>query len=243
MGTNALDSNRPRSCSVIIPVFGPKSYLDACFNALRWTASSYHLILVDNATGYDMRGAPNLDALIRNGINEGFAKACNAGAGCSSADVLVFLNVDTEPEFDWLVELIGAFDDPEVGMAGSKLVYPNGQIQHAGISISQGATVRARNITIEQPAGDIDGVTGACLAIRRSVFEEVDGFDEGYWNGNEDVDLCLKVTAAGYRIRYVPESIVMHHESATGPERWVKCSENVARLNKKWRREPAWSTR
>lgn len=233
------------SVSVVIPCFGPRHYLEACLDALAETSPAIELYLVDNGTGYvedviDQSAiACHPDCLgvgmQRNETNEGFAKACNDGARGATSDVLLFLNVDCEPRSDWLAPLLAAFDDPKVGIAGSKLVYPDGRIQHAGIEPYEAAgKLEFREIREERPAGFVPGVTGACMAVRRECFEECGGFDEGYWNGYDDVDLCLTATSLGWLIRYEPESVVMHHTSATGPERWSRVAENVERLQTKW---------
>jgi GT2 family glycosyltransferase len=85
----------------------------------------------------------------------------------------------------------------------------------------------------------VDAVTGACLAIRRTDFEMLGGFDECYWNGYEDVDLCLTARAYGGTVVYEPASVVIHHESQSGPERWTGVAANVARLRDKWEHH-AW---
>lgn len=218
--------------SVVIPVYGPNELLIACLAALDLNTPDHQLILVDNATDYDF---PEHATVVRNTTNLGFAKACNQGAAVATGDVIVFLNVDTEVRAEWLERLLEAFDSPSVGMAGSKLIYPDGSIQHSGVRfIRLPGQIRARNIHKDAPSRAVEAVTGACMAVRRDVFNECEGFDEGYWNGYEDVDLCLKVTHHGYSIRYVAESVVIHRESATGPDRWTGVSQNVSRLNEKW---------
>jgi GT2 family glycosyltransferase len=77
-------------------------------------------------------------------------------------------------------------------------------------------------------------VTGACLAIRADTFAALGGFDEGFVNGYEDVDLCLACLGAGLRVVYEPASTITHHESQSGPERFARASDNIARLRNKW---------
>ena len=77
-------------------------------------------------------------------------------------------------------------------------------------------------------------VTGACLLIRPEVFAQVGGFDERYWNGNEDVDLCLKVREQGWDVVYRGESVVYHYESQSGPERFRQIEHNVKLFNEIW---------
>jgi GT2 family glycosyltransferase len=133
---------------------------------------------------------------------------------------------------------------PQVGAVGAKLLYPSGKVQHAGVGLGIGGV--AGHLFYNAGADDpgyfgrlqlvskVSAVTGACLAIRRSDFELFGGFDEGYWNGYEDVDLCLAVRAAGGTVVYEPTSVVTHLESQSGPERWTGVAANVARLRDKW---------
>jgi GT2 family glycosyltransferase len=128
-----------------------------------------------------------------------------------------------------------AFDDPDVAMAGPKIVHPAGDIQTTGIRLWHGGgSAGGEERKDEHPTEDVDGVTGACMAIRRSVFEALGGFDTEFRNGYDDVDLCLSVRATGLRIRYVAESVITHHESASGPERWTWVHDNIALMNAKW---------
>lgn len=216
------------STSIIVPVYGPQHFLDACVLALEANTEDYELVLVDNATGYPF---PDYAVSVRNEVNQGFAVACNQGAKVATGDVLVMLNVDTEVRAGWLPPLLEALEQPEVVVAGPKLLYPDGTIQCAGIDCS---VTGGENRRYDSPAGYVPGVTGACMAVWTWAFWAVGAFDEGYWNGYDDVDFMLSVRQAGWRIWYEPSSVVIHHESATGGERWTKAHENVARLQSKW---------
>lgn len=217
--------------SVVIPVFGPEHFLSACLAALASNTPDHELICVDNGTGY---GFPEHAVIVRNEVNLGFAVACNQGAKVATGRVLVFLNVDAEPQSSWLPPLVHALDDSQIGMAGSKLVYPDGSIQHSGIEFYKENGIAARNRHDDHASGRVEGVTGACLAMRAETFHDCGGFDEGFYNGYDDVDLCLTVQSLGLGIWYCADSVVIHHESVTGPERWVRCAENVDRLQQKW---------
>jgi GT2 family glycosyltransferase len=197
----------------VVPAYGPPALTDACLRALAANTPPHELVLIDSRP---------------QGLS--FARACNEGARSATRDALVFLNCDTEPLPGWLPPLLDALREPLVGAAGARLLYPDGSIQHTGVTIHR-EPAEGINRTDEHPTEDVDGVTGACLAIRREVFPS---FDEGFVNGYEDVDLCLGLRQAGYRIRYVAESTVMHHESATGAARWSHAQQNVDRLQAKW---------
>lgn len=213
--------------SIIIPLFNRYDLTEKCLLSLLPDYNAGHeIVLVDNGS---TDATKDLLVTIRNPRNKGFAVACNQGARAAKGDVLVFLNNDTEPLQGWLEPLLAAMP----GIAGPKLIYPDGSIQSAGISVdfTRAYGQEAVNIQTDTGAGPVDAVTGACLAIDRETFDRCMGFDSGYWNGYEDVDLCLKAGGA----TYVPESVVLHHESQSDRgERFKAVGENVRRLRAKW---------
>ncbi len=234
-------------CSVIIPVWNRCELTRQCVEALAATTGdvSWELIVVDNHSTDDT--ASFLSALggdvqiIHNQENLGFAKACNQGARSARGKYLVFLNNDTIPQPGWLKTLVEeAEDDESVGVVGSKLLYPDGTIQHAGVVRSCQDFLPYhiyKSFAGDHPAvnqrREFQIVTAACLLIRRSLFEEVEGFDEGYLNGFEDVDLCLKVKERKHRVVYQPRSVVVHLESQT-PGRKTHDATNAARFFDRW---------
>lgn len=164
-----------------------------------------------------------------------FAENCNRGAEVDS-DFYVFLNDDTVVPEGWLDHLLAPFSDPQVGIVGCRLTYPDGRIQHAGVYLDNpGGVLTAYNRTEDSPSRVVEAVTGACMAVRASCFWDLDGFDESFVNGYEDVDLCLRAHAAGWTVRYTDQVTVVHHESQSGPARWTHVRENVQRLQEKWR--------
>ena len=215
--------------SIIVLAYGDVDMTRRCLDAVARTAPDAELVVIDNgSTG-------TVDGAVVNPENVGFSRGCNQGAKLATGDVLVFLNNDATPREGWLEALLAPFDADDVGMTGATLRYPNGAIQSAGIDIdlNRPPGQEARNILTENPPGDVDGVTAACCAVRRFVFHRVGGFDEGYWNGYEDVDLCLKVAEDGWRI-VLTDADVEHIESAGGSERWTAVHRNIARLRTKW---------
>lgn len=218
--------------SIIVLHYGRHALTDACLDAIE---DGPEVVVVDNAGGYHHS---RIDLLVTPRENLGFAQGCNVGARTASGDLLVFLNNDTEPQPRWLTSLMFPFFEREVAAVGAKLVYPDGRVQHAGVEIFRDArgilTGQHVDPVFHDARRDVQAVTGACMAVRRDVFDEVDGFDVGFWNGYEDVDLCLAIGEAGYTIRYEPSAVVMHHESASGPERWSRVRENIERLQAKW---------
>ena len=150
-----------------------------------------------------------------------FAAMNNLGASRTTGEVLVFLNDDVEPlEPEWLQAMLAHAGREEVGAVGAKLVYPSGAVQHAGIviGIMEGAGHLHRNTFGAQywnwlPATrNVSAVTGACLAIRRPVFEELNGFDESFPVNYNDVDLCLRARQAGYEVIMEPAAVLRHYE-------------------------------
>lgn len=244
----------PRA-SIIIPTFNRLDMTTRCLAALRKNTDPKlaDLIVVDNGSSdgtttflREQQQAGRLRTQL-NQENVGFARACNQGAALAATPTLVMLNNDTEPEPGWLEPLLAALDgDPRVAAVGAKLLYPDRTIQHGGVALVDHRPRRdpllALHLFVSLPEDHPSAsrprparaVTAACMAIRRNAFEAVGGFDEGYWNGYEDVDLCLEFAAHGWTIQYEPRSVVIHHESQSGPERFRRAQQNVARLHAKW---------
>lgn len=166
---------------------------------------------------------------------EGFAVTCNKGAKeATHADVLVFLNDDTVPQPGWLAALVSDLDDDTI--TGAHLIYPDGSTQHSGVFLRRrGPLLEAYNRLRPSPSAEVPAVTGACLAITRTRWEALGGFDEAYVNGYEDVDLCLRHREMGGTVRYVAESVVLHHESQSDPElRFGHVRQNIDLLQQRW---------
>ncbi|MBM3274790.1 MAG: glycosyltransferase, partial [Candidatus Sericytochromatia bacterium] len=204
---------------------------------------SYEVIIVDNGstdgTGQFLASLEGDVHVIRNSSNLGFARACNQGAKAARGEWIVFLNNDTEPRAGWLEAMIELGESQDrAGIVGAKLLYPDGTIQHAGVVFTGRAEGKFivhgdhfdkdvfidllpyhlyRKMPADAPyldkVRDFQVVTGACLAIRQELFQGIGGFDEGYRNGFEDVDLCLKALKADWRVVYCPTAVVVHHES------------------------------
>lgn len=159
-----------------------------------------------------------------------FSALMNDGAAAAGGRVLVFLNNDVEPlEPGWLGELVRQAWRPEVGAVGAKLLYPDRKVQHAGVAMAGDWVARHVGVGVPDHAAGYAGrmtcvqaqsaVTGACLAMRREVFETIGGFDaERLAVDFSDIDLCLKAEALGLRVLWTPFARLLHHESASrGP--------------------------
>ena len=246
-GLKARVAKASYHCSIIIPVWNNADLTQQCLTALAEVTDgvTYEVVVVDNGS---TDGVQNfLQTLggdvqvIRNQENLGFAKACNQGARAARGEYLVFLNNDTIPLKGWLAPLIEEVRiHSDVAVVGSKLLYEDGTIQHAGVAFSRewflpyhiyrGADAHAACVSRRR---ELDCVTAACMLVRRAVFDQVGGFDEGYRNGFEDVDLCLKVRAQKWKIIYQPQSVLYHLESRT-PGRKAHDSDNSRRLHDRW---------
>lgn len=221
--------------SIVVLHYGRHELTDACLAAIE---DGPEVVLVDNDPGYLHE---RVDVLVRPRKNVGYARGCNLGAAVASNAVTVFLNNDTEVQPGWLDAMLSNFVEPTVGVVGAQLRYPNGQVQHAGVDVFRddhgtltGAHASPALAEIGRP---VQAVTGACMAIRSDLFSSLGGFCEQFWNGYEDVDLCLAAAAEGWTIRYEPRAVVVHHESASGAERWRRVRENVALLQERWPNE------
>lgn len=154
-----------------------------------------------------------------------FAALNNAAARSSGADFLVFLNNDTEViNADWLERLLEEAARPEVGAVAPLLLYPGGEVQHAGAALAMhgyaGHPFAGLAPDRETPFGRAGSgtrnwlaVTAACLMVQRDKFEAVAGFDETFVVAGNDVDLCLRLTSAGYRTLCVTDAVLIHDES------------------------------
>ena len=234
--------------SIIIPVHNNLGYTRKCLKAVRRTVRNlaHELIVVDNASTDGTK--EYLSALsgvrsLRNDHNCGFALACNQGAAVASGDFLLFLNNDTIPRRGWLTTLLDVTaSDSSIAIAGSKLLYPDGRIQHAGVAfVPDGICPAPLHIYRYERANAphvnkqrcFQAVTGACMLVRRNTFMALGGFDEDYLNGHEDIDLCLRAREHGHRIIYEPRSVVIHYEAKT-PGRSLRESENSKLFKARW---------
>ncbi|TAM59898.1 MAG: glycosyltransferase family 2 protein [Chloroflexota bacterium] len=213
---------------IVIPVFNQLFFTRVCLLALEQVRGGAEVVVVDNGStdgsAEFLAGWHDPEAGRRwlpQPENLGFAAGCNAGAAASDREFVVFLNNDTFPLEGWLSELLVPFEeDPAVKVTGSRLLYPSGRIQHAGVAFN---ALGPHHIFVGLPGSfppalvrrDYQVVTGAALAIRHHEFDRLGGFDTGYFNSFEDVDLCLSVRRDGGRVVYVPTSVAYHFESMT----------------------------
>ena len=151
-----------------------------------------------------------------------FAAKCNLGAVKASGEILIFLNDDIEPvSEDWIQTLVAHLEPEDTGIVGPMLIYDNGLVQSAG-HINPGPVIFGRGESPLSKHGygmplwinrETSGLTGACVAMRRTTFYEVGGFSELFPNNYNDVDLCYKLQLAGYRCLWTPDATLYHFES------------------------------
>ena len=153
-----------------------------------------------------------------------FASMNNAGVKAAKGDVIVFINDDVRPlNAEWLEAMLAQAQRPEVGVVGALLLYPSGAIQHAGIAIGlMGAAGHPGRGTFDggfwpwtTVTRNVSAVTGACIAMRREVFEELGGFNPLFPVNYNDVDLCLRARRAGYEVILEAGARLCHLESGT----------------------------
>ncbi len=257
----SLPTSATPQVSIVIPIHGKLPYTCACLASLVEHAGStpFEVIVVDDVSPDDsadvLAGVDGL-RLLRNAENLGFVGSCNAGAAMAQGRWLVFLNNDTTVTTGWLEALIATFDDfDDAGLAGSRLVYPDGRLQEAGgLVFSDGSGWNYGRF--ENPADPRFGYarethycSGAAIAIEHALFDRLGGFDSRYAPAYyEDTDLAFKVRDAGLNVICQPASTVIHHEgvtsgtdTSTGVKRYqvVNQSKFLDRWREALRRQPA----
>jgi O-antigen biosynthesis protein len=219
--------------SIIIPFRDQASLTVACIDSLdRDPGHPIHeLVFIDNgstepetrALRSRLESRPDTRVLDYPGAFNWAAINNQAAATCTS-DMLLFLNNDIEAtEPGWLHAMVELAQRPEVGAVGARLVYPDGKLQHAGVTL--GLSGVAGHLFVGMPKGErgyfawdrvvrsYSAVTAACMLVRREVFEEVGGFNEDFAVAFNDVDFCIRVARAGYRLLYTPHAELTHYES------------------------------
>ena len=217
-------SDQPR-VSIIVPVYNEYRMTVFCLRSLleKTTGVDYEVILADDSStdltctiGERIKGIE----IVRAEENQGFVNNCRNGASHARGEFQLFLNNDTAFTDGWLSSLVAAMDtDPQAGIVGPMLLFGNGRLQEAGGIIWDDASAWnfGRTDDPAKPeynyAKEADYISGACLLIRCSLWEELGGFDQRYVPAYyEDTDLCFAVRAAGYKVLYQPASKIYHFE-------------------------------
>lgn len=232
----------PPALDVVIVSYRSRDLLAACLASLRTCGFSagHRTFVVDNASGDGtaemvQERFPEIDLCVLP-TNEGFSYANNIALRRTTAPFVLLLNPDTEVSegaLDHMVDTVRTF--PEVGLAGCRLVRPDGSFDHAakrsfptpvsalahfsGLGRRDGASPRLSQYRAtavgETEAGEVDAVNGAFMLVRREAMEQVGLLDEGYWLYMEDLDWCRAFRSAGWKVFYDGRVAVMHVKSGT----------------------------
>jgi N-acetylglucosaminyl-diphospho-decaprenol L-rhamnosyltransferase len=232
-----METRAPIDVSIIIVSYNTKDFIDACLRALaeRERGVTMEVIVVDNAS-HDgsveiiRKSYPDV-RLVENTANLGYAKAVNQGMACARGRYFLVLNPDVEVT-EGAVGSLAAFMDgnPSVGLAGAKLVYPDGTLQMSCRTFYTLRTVLLRRTPLGKIFPDarvvrdhlmvdwdhasereVDWVLGACMMVRREAYESLGGMDERFFLYLEDVDWCYRMKKHGWTVYYVPSAVMRHH--------------------------------
>ncbi|MCY4044186.1 MAG: glycosyltransferase, partial [Cellvibrionales bacterium] len=245
------DTKHPK-VSIIIPVYNQFALTYHCVASIILAANhaSYEIIIGDDCSTDETQ---NIMQTIK-GIkvaktteNQRFLGNCNNAAKLAKGEYIIFLNNDTEVTSSWIDELLSPFtEDESIGITGSKLLNLDGSLQEAGgivwgngkpWNVGNGQNPLAPEFNYSR---DVDYVSGAALCIPRKLWDKVGHFSEEFKPAYyEDTDLCFKVRDFGYRVRYIPQSVVVHFEgksNGTDLSSGVKKYQvvNSATFEKKW---------
>lgn len=223
--------------SIVIPTKNKRYLLERCVNSVleKTVYENFELVVVDN--GSDESDVDEFYQEVKNRCGEklkiisapvefNFSTLVNIGVDQSDGEYVVLLNNDTEViEPLWLNELVSVAAQPSVGAVGAKLLYSNGLVQHAGVVLGIGGVAGHSHKFLDADDGGYFGrakllraasaVTGACLMIKRAIWQQLGGFDERLKVAFNDVDFCIRVLKAGYRNVFSPHALLFHHESVS----------------------------
>ena len=221
------------------------------------TYTNYEIVIIDNGS-QDPEAVTYLASLakraglrvVRDDLPYNFSRLNNEGVAQSKGEVVCLLNNDIEVLTpDWLEEMLSFAIKPDVGAVGARLWYPDGTLQHGGVILGFGGIAAHAHLRLSKGycgyygraalQQELSAVTGACLMVRRKVFDEVGGFDEQLAVDFNDVDFCLRLRAAGYRNIWTPFAELIHHESATrgkpdNPQKFARFQQETHFMKMRW---------
>jgi O-antigen biosynthesis protein len=250
--TTTINGGMPR-VSIVIAAYGKIDYTLRCLTSLisAQTKTPYEVIVVEDASGdplADRIGQVQGIVFVSNEKNLGYLRSCNETCKLAQGEFIVLLNNDTEVlpgAIDAMVAL--ADTHPEAGIVGAKLVYPDGRLQEAGCITWRDGTAwnfgRLQDPMLPQfnYVREVDYASAACVLIRNQLWQALHGFDEHYLPAYcEDLDLAFRVRAAGSKVLYQPQAVVVHHEGishgtdteAEGVKRYQTI--NQAKFRQRW---------
>jgi GT2 family glycosyltransferase len=233
--------------SIIIPVYDKLDYTLSCLNSVmeNTKGQSYEVIIADDGSTDETKNIENFVKnikVIRNTKNLGFLKNCNNASKFAKGQYILLLNNDANVQPDYLKYLLELFEgDEKIGMAGSKIIYPNGILQEAGGILWKdgsaenygkgGAPEEAQYNYVKE----VDYISGCSLIIKKKLWEEIGGFDERFAPSYyEDTDLAFEARKRGYKVVYQPRSAVVHFEKISHGDNITHMLVNKPVFYKKW---------
>ena len=211
-----MKSNKKLDLSVIIVNYNTADFLGRCLTSVaRQNNIDMEVIVVDNCS---QDGSPDFlrkkfpwVELIANDQNLGFSRANNQALKICKGRYIYYLNPDTEVQPNAFRQMVDFMDSHiDVGLAGTRLVYPDGSLQSSVENRYPGQ--RYMQNELKGLKGDIAWVLGASMIVRQELIRALKGFDEHFFLYGEDLDLCLRIRKAGWLIGYIPEAEVVHWE-------------------------------
>lgn len=250
----------PPLVSIIVPTRDAFSLVSRCVESLlhQTTYPRFEVLVVDNQSTdpqalayFEKIAAHPAISILRYGRPFNFSAINNFAARHARGAVLCLLNNDTEViSADWLEEMVGHLLQPRTGVTGAKLYYPDGRVQHAGDTVGPGGCANHLHSRIDRDdpgycrravvAQDLSAVTAACLVTWRELYLRLGGLDEKRLAvAFNDVDYCLRVRAAGYRVVWTPHAELYHHESVSrgSDDSWrrkIRARREVATMRRRW---------
>ncbi|CAN5371657.1 hypothetical protein BH09PSE6_BH09PSE6_05030 [soil metagenome] len=245
--------------TIIVPTRDRLDLLSMCIDSIieKTQYPSYDIVIVDNGSveaathAYLDRLPRDRVTVVRDDRAFNFSALNNFAAASARGPLLCLLNNDIEVrQPEWLDELARLASRDDVGCVGARLWYPDERLQHGGVLLGIGGIASHSHKFLARGAAGYFGravlpqqltaVTAACLMIRKTVYQEVGGFDEQLAVAFNDIDFCLRVVEAGYRNIWTPASELIHHESASrgvesSPEKVDRFNREVEFMTKRWR--------
>ncbi|PZR49122.1 glycosyltransferase family 2 protein [Paraburkholderia fungorum] len=249
----------PPKVSILIPTRDGLKLLEQCINSVfeKTIYSNYEIILIDNGSTepetiayFEKLKQDARVRVIRDESPFNFSALNNRAAAIATGELLCLMNNDIQViSHDWLDEMVSLAVQPQNGAIGACLWYPNDVLQHGGVIVGLGGVAGhmhhmmrrghfgyfARGVAMQ----NLSAVTAACLVIRKSVYDEVGGFDETLAVAFNDVDFCLRVREAGYRNVWTPYAELYHHESASrgndmDADKFARFATEVRKMEHRW---------
>lgn len=254
-----VPSPEPR-ITLVMPTKDQPRLLSQCVMSIldKTIYQNYHILIVDNGSKeedtfelFDELKKTGKVSVLRDDGEFNFARINNEAVKTTDSEYVGFLNNDLEViSPHWLEEMMSYACQQPIGAVGARLLYPNGLLQHGGVLLGIGGVAgHSHKGRLREDPGyfnrailphDVSGVTAACLVMKRSIFDEIKGFDqENLAVAFNDVDFCLRIRELGYRIVYTAYAELFHHESAsrgyeTTPEKYARFEKETEYMKKRW---------